>query len=267
MWNWFGRKRRPQAPTTAGATLGALEISSGSLLIADPKYLYDPVRIDGVPPGRLVVQAEVIQYPEGGRHIKKIDLQFRSGQFESRRELGKIGVDSACVVLIDAETYERFWNEVGPERIGLTSTPNDHLRVAELIRKQFGLKSREVSSLHSRFLDPISEEMESRIIAFLKTFPEFAKFPFMYFRVETGNTFTKLQQAKSNRPWCQMVLDEASGANLFAVTSGFGDGSYCVEGLYGSQELLGVEVEFIGHEQDKVLESFPYLRYPGRKPE
>ena len=53
--------------------------------------------------------------------------------------------------------------------------------------------------LHSRFVEAISEEMESRIIAFLKTFLEFAEFTFMYFRVQTGNTVSKLQNAMSNR--------------------------------------------------------------------
>jgi hypothetical protein len=264
---WFQRKRTPETPTQSEATVGEVEISSGSLLIADPMYLYEPVQVEGIPPGRVPVLAEIIRYPEGGRHIRKIAMRFRAGQVASRRILGEIGVDSACVVLLDAVTSECFWKEVGPERVGLTGTPDDHVRVAKLIQKQFGLKFSEVSILHSRCLEPISEEMEARIIAFLKTIPKYAEFTFMYFRVKTGNTLDRLNQAMSNRPWCELVLDEASGANLVAVTSGFGDGSYLVEGLYGPRELLGFEIEFIGPAQDKVLEAFPYLRGPGRVPE
>ncbi len=250
-------------PRLTGGSLGEVAISSGSLLIADPMFANEPVQIDRIPPGRVPVEAVIIEYPQGGRHIKKIVLRFRPGPGDSRAAPGSLIVDSACVVLLDAATYARFWQEVGPERIGITSTPTEHRRVAELIRKQFGLKHREISILHSRFVEPISEEMESRIIAFLKTFPEFAEFTFMYFRVQTGNTLSKLQKAMSNRHWCEIVLDEPSGANLVAVTSGFGDGTYTVEALSQSQELLGVEVEFIGPAQDRVLESFPYLKYPG----
>jgi hypothetical protein len=261
--NWFQRKRTPETPAISSATIGGVAITSGSLLIVDPTYFYEPVQIEGIPPGRVPVEADIIQYPEGGRHIKEIAIRFRPGQVESRRVLGQVGVDSASVVLLDAATYQQFWQEVGPERIGLTSTPDHHRRVAELIRKKFGLKFRELSIIHSQFLDPISEEMETRIVAFLKTFPEYEKHTFMYFRIESGDTFQTLQRAMAHAPWCEMVLDEASGANLVAVTSGFGDGSYLVEGLHGSQDLLGVEIEFIGATQDKVLESFPHLRGPG----
>ena len=108
--------------------IGEVEISSGVLLIGDPMIWNEPVRIEGVPPGRVAIEAEIIKYPEGGRHIKKISLQFRPGQVDARRSLGEVGVDSASVVLLDEATYERFWQEVGPERIGITSTPQDHLR-------------------------------------------------------------------------------------------------------------------------------------------
>jgi hypothetical protein len=263
MRNWFQRKQSRDPPTLIAATIGEVKISSGSLLIADPSWLHGPVQIEEIPRGRMPVEVEIIRYPEGAPHIKKIAMRFQPGQAESRRALGDVEVESARVVLLDAATYERYWQEVGPERIGLTSTPKHHLRVAELIRKKFGLKSREISMIHSRFLEPISQEMESRIVAFLKTIPEYAEYAFMYFRVETGNTFQRLQQAMAHAHCCEMVLDEASGANLVAVTSGFGDGSYQVEGLYRSQDLLGIEIEFIGAAQDKVLDSFPHLRGPG----
>ena len=62
----------------------------------------------------------------------------------------------------------------------------------------------------------------------------------------------------------QLQLDHALlayGAGLLAVSSGFGDGTYTVEGLYRGGELLALEVEFIGPQQEHLLEQFPVLRY------
>ena len=101
--------------------------------------------------------------------------------------------------------------------------------------------------LHSQFLPSRSRRRWNRESwRFLKTFPEFAEFPFMFFRVETGNTVSKLHKAMLGHRWCEIVLDEPSGANVVGVSSGFGDGTYRVEGLFQSQDLLGIEVEFIG---------------------
>lgn len=263
MRNWFKRNRTPRTPAVEQATIGEVEIRSGTALLADPVYIYDPVKIEGIPSGRVPVVAQIIHYPEGGRHVARIGVRFRPGDVQSRQALGTIGVDSGTVVLMDAQAYDQFWKDVGPERIGRTSTPKEHRRVARLIEERFGLKSRDVDILHSEFLEPISEDLEARITAYLKTFPEYADFPFMYFRVETRNTLSRIQEAMQEGPWGEVVLDEQSGMNLLAASSGFGDGSYHVEGSYRFGELLGAEVEFIGPDQDKVLAAFLHLRYGG----
>lgn len=95
----------------------------------------------------------------------------------------------------------------------------------------------------------------------MQTFPEYSKFTFMYFRVKTMNTCEHIQEAMRDQFWTEVVLDEVCGASLLAFSSGFGDGRYSVEGLYHSGELVGVEIEFIGPAQDKILEAFPMLRY------
>lgn len=260
MRNWFKRNDVPKTPTVDQMTIGAVEVRSGTALIADPMSIYDPVRIECVPPGSVPVEAQVIRYPNGGKAAARIGLRFRPGEVEARREVGTIGVDSAQLVLVDAQGYGEFWMQVGPERIGRTSTPKDHLRVARLVEKKFGLKSREVSMLHSEFLEPISEELEARINAYLQTFPEYAEFTYMYFRVETGNTFTRIQRALTGSSWSEIVLDEPSGMNLLAVAL-LGDGSYTVEGLYRSGELIGVEVELISPEEEEILADSPPFRF------
>src|SRR5438552_17539098 len=101
MLGWLTRKRKQAAPTFHRKIIGELTVSSGSLLIADPMLMTRPVQVDGVPAGRHPIEAEIISYPEGGRHISSIHVQFRRGG-DTRRELGKVLVDSAKVILVDS---------------------------------------------------------------------------------------------------------------------------------------------------------------------
>lgn len=261
MLGWFKWRRKPQQPTVRHEVIGEVRCGSPTLLLADPAALYAPVRIEGVPIGKHPIHASLIRYPEGGERVAKIAVRFRPGEALDRRSIGSIGVDSAIVVVLDEATFQAHWKEIGPERVGRTGTPNSHRRVAQLIGDKFGLRWREVDFLQSEFREPISEELEARITDFLKTFPEFADYPFMYFRVETSNSLDRVFEAMRKRSWCQLVLDAGSESDLFAVSSGFGDGRYDVQVLYGGGELHAVEVEFIGPAQDKILEAFPVLRH------
>jgi hypothetical protein len=261
MFGWLKRRRTPRQPSVHHQVLGELLCHSCVLLLADPSSIYDPVKVEGVPTGRHRVQASLIRFPEGGKRVAKIAIRFRPGDADERRILGSIGVNSATVVALDEATFQSHWKEVGAARIGRTGTPKDHRRVAKLIGDQFGLEWRKVDFLHSEFVAPISEEMESRIMAFLQTFPQYATYPFMFFRIETRNSMDRVSEAMRGRRWSEVVLDEDSAAHLMAVSSGFGDGRYEVEGLYNAGKLLAVEVEFIGPAQDRILEAFPILRY------
>jgi hypothetical protein len=241
-------------------TIGEVQVLSGVLLLADPMHIYDPIRIEGVPQGQVPVRAQVICYPEGGQRIAKVGFTFQPGAPEKRQALGTIGVDSAKVIAVDADVYQRHWKEVGSERIGHIGIP-EHRKVARLIEKKFGLKSWQVNPITSEFEGSISEELEARIVEYLQTFPEYAEFTYMYFSVKTMNTFECIQEAMRDRLWTEVILDESSGARLLAFVSGFGDGSYPAEGLYSSQGIVGAEIELIGPAQDEILEAFPILRY------
>lgn len=260
MWNWFRRLRSTAVPGVHQTTAGELKVPSGALILTDPMDLSAPVRVEGIPPGQYPIHALVIHYPQGGKRVARLGLSFRPGQVQARRTLGTVDVSSAKVVAVDAASFETCWREVGLARVGITSTPGDHRRVARLIERRFGLTAREVNFLSSCFEEPISEELEERITSYLATFPEYAH-TFMYFRVETRNTAELVSQAMGDRLWAEVPLGTDGGSSLLAFRSGFGDGGYPVLGLYGPDDLLGIEVEFIGPAQDEVLKAFPMLRY------
>jgi hypothetical protein len=259
VWNWFNRKKVPAMPGERQLAIGELSSLSGTILLADPALIHDPVRVEGIPSGPISVLAEVIRYPEGGQRVAMVRLCVGDGEPDSRRELGSVGVDSGKVVAVDAQAFEEGWRWVGPDRIGITAT-GAHQKIARLIAKRFGLHYREVNFIRSQFLESISEELEREITAYLQTFPEYAQFPFFYFRIVTNDTTERIATAMEDRLWAEVALDATRGESLLAFSSGFGDGRYPVEGLYRGEELIAIEVRFIGPEQGAILEAFPILR-------
>jgi hypothetical protein len=133
--------------------------------------------------------------------------------------------------------------------------------VAGLIEKRFGLKWRPLNGFQSQFLEPIDEALEREITEYLQTFKEYADYPFMYFRVETNN-IDRVLEAMSESSFREVVLNDDGDEtkSLIAFSSGFGDGSYDLVGVYSEDQLLAIEMTFIGPEQDRILEGFPLLR-------
>ena len=193
--------------------------------------------------------------------IAKIGLQIRNGIADSTIELGSIAVDSALIVVADEEMIQKHWQEVGPDRIGRTGPIGEHRKVAKIIGDRFGLTWRTVDSFHSQFDEPISVELEERIISFLKTIPEYADYPFMYFRMKTSNCLDRVYEVMEERSYATVALDKSSDASVLALTSGFGDGTYPVMGLMKDGVLQSIKIDFIGPKQDEILDAFPVLRH------
>jgi len=258
MRNWFRRKR--ESPSVQQTEVGKLRVHSGTVLVGDPSYLPDGVELKDVPLGDHPVVAHLITYPEGGRRVAGVNLKFTSEGGGTLHKIGEVPVDSAKVAVLDASTFEQFWELEGAARLGVIATPQ-HRHIAGLLKKRFQLESRDVNAFRSELVEPVSEELEAEIVAYLETFPDYAACSFMFFRVESRNTCEQLETALSSHVICEMVLDEPTGANLLAFQSGLGDGTYPVF-LRQSQGQSGeVVVEFIGPDQEKVLEAFPLLRY------
>jgi hypothetical protein len=224
---------------------GQLKVSSGVVLIGDPLFSPDAVQLENIPPGKHPVTAQVIEYPNGDRRVASVELAFSATATGTPEQVGEVGVDSACVALIDAKAREQFWKEEGPARIGVLSSPQ-HRRLAKLLRKRFGLESHPVNVVRSEIVEPVSKELEEEIVAYLKTYPEYANHTFIYFRIESRSTCQQLQEnLLPHGLWCELVLDKPTGANVLAFTSGFGDDRYPVFGVRGDRGIETVTIEFI----------------------
>jgi hypothetical protein len=244
-WDFFRIRVGRRRPRARRQSIGRLQLPSGALLLADPCKFYDPLRVEGFPPGAASVQVDVADLPAWGPRVARLivgDPVETAGPCE---QVGSIGVDSAQVAAVDAHNFERFWAETGPDRIGETGIPKEHHEVAELLCERFGLHVASTDEFHTRFAEPISEELEGRIMAFLQSIPEYTQFPFFYFRIKTNNTVERLVDARKEGFWRNLTLDDASGANVIGVDSGIGDGRYPVFVRRDGGRVVAAEVEFI----------------------
>jgi hypothetical protein len=224
---------------------GTLKVSSGVVLIGDLAMFPDEIQLDNIPPGDHPVVAQVIDYPNGDRRVASVELLFSRVVTGTPEPVGEVGIDSATVALVDAKTREQLWEYEGSARVGVLSSPQ-HRKIAKLLQKRFGLKSVTVSFVRSESVEPVSKELEEEIVAYLKTFSEYAEVPFMFFRVETRNSSQQLRDnLREHGLWGELVLDKVSGANVLAFTTGFGDGCYPVYGVRADGRLAKVLIEFI----------------------
>lgn len=221
---WFKLKRGPSKPVCRQLEIGEVCIESGCLLFGDPAELTASTTIDDIPLGSHSVQALTIYYPKGGfSRVAKIGIRFRPGTEESRKKIGDIGGESSMIMAVDADTLKTHWQEVGPARFGISSGQS-YPKVTKLIQKRFGIKWEPRSICSAKSVQPISEELEAEITAYLETFPEYASNSFLYFYVETENSYQRIARSLGENAWSEVELDPVSHASVLAFSSGYGDG-------------------------------------------
>ena len=84
--DWFKRKRDLNRKRLVHKTMGDVHVVSGAILIADPMFHADPVRIEGLPSGSFQAHAWAIQQPEGRLLIAKAGMRFRPESIDWRRD-------------------------------------------------------------------------------------------------------------------------------------------------------------------------------------
>ena len=263
MWSAFARLfRRDVAdllPRAVGPTsverrsFGELAVPSRCLLIADPQYVGSALRIEPAESDRCPIEAEVLVGPSGRFDVAAVTVRFADSASGESEPFGCLSIDSAKALLVDASDFERHWNETGPDRIGVISTARDH-RVRKRLEKRFGLKTKQVNDVRAETVAPVSAELEAAITRDLESDPEYAAFPFIHFRVETNNSFDRAVGASGPG---FIPVGNSPEPTMFAVRTGYGDGSYPVSVRRAGDGIAAAEIRFIDPESGEMVQAIP----------
>ena len=229
-------------PVTTSAFLGKLFIRSGTLVLGDPQCLPD-LEVPEIDSAEVAISASLWRYATGMATVKALNLSFGGRTaILSRRKIGEVGIDSAKLVIADKADIEKHWTEVGKERIGVIPTPADDT-VLRMLTKRFNLKTRRVNPWRAEVIGPISEPLAREIEDYLKSQPKYADYPFMYFHVQTNNSFDRANHTEEE--WSFIPIGNAEVPLMFVCRTGRGDGVYEVECEFSGKAPRALSITFI----------------------
>ncbi len=232
------------APVVVDRRLGELPLRSGAIIIADPQYV-PGLEVANIAASRVAFSAMLRRYPNGTETVVSLTLQFgdEAELFAGeRRQIGEIAIDSAKVVIADKQDFEESWTEVGPDRIGVISTARDDT-VLRLLTKRFKLKTVRRNRVRTEIVGPVSPELESEITTFLEADPKYGRWPFVYFNVQTNNSFERADFCTA--AYQLLPIGRHASPLMFVCDTGRGDGSYDVEGVFDGPILRSIFIRFI----------------------
>jgi hypothetical protein len=229
-------------PVAITKFLGTLKLRSGTLALGDPQYL-PGLEVGNIVANELAISASLWRYPSGATLVTALKLSL--GEFTrggSRRKIGEVGIDSAKLVVADKTDFEEHWTEVGKDRIGVISTAPDDT-VLRLLTKRFKLNTVRVNPVRAEVVGAVSESLAKAIEDYLKSNPRYADYPFMYFYVQTNNSFDRANHM--TRGWGFMPLGNLDTPLMFVCGTGRGDGVYDVECEFSGAAPRVLSISFI----------------------
>lgn len=229
-------------PVATTRSLGRLKLRSGTLALGDPQYV-PGLEVPNVAADEVEISASLWRYPSGGETVTALTLNL-GGPMDgtAQRKVGEVRIDSAKLVVADKADIDEHWTETGKDRIGVISTAPDDT-VLRLLTKRFKLKTRRVNVVRAEVVGPVSEQLASEIEGFLKADPKYADYPFMYFRVETNNSFDRANHMDG--AWQFMPVGNSPAPLMFVCGTGRGDGCYDVLGQFDGDVPGMLSIKFI----------------------
>jgi hypothetical protein len=160
----------------------------------------------------------------------------------AKKRIGEIAIDSGKLVIADQADMDEHGTEVGPDRIGVIPRAQDD-RVLRMLTKRFNLKTVRVNPARAEVSGPVSESLAKEIEDYLKLDPEYSKFPFMYFYIQTNNTFERANFMES--AWGFLPIGIADAPLMFVCETGRGDGLYDVDCEFSGDVPCRLSITFI----------------------
>jgi len=229
-------------PVATRRSLGRLKLRSGTLALGDPQYL-PGLEIPNIAADEVEISASLWRYPSGAETITALRLALgEPTDGGTRRKIGEVGIDSAKLVVADKADIEEHWTETGKDRIGVISTAPDDT-VLRLLTTRFKLKTVRVNPVRAEVIGSVSEQLAVEIEGFLKADPKYADYPFMYFWVQTNNSFDRANYMKA--AWEFMPVGSRPEPLMFVCATGRGDGCYDVQGQFDGDVPGELTITFI----------------------
>ena len=211
-------------PVEETVLVGTLSTPSRSLVLEDPQSMPDGLTAVGLATDKVTINLDVLRYPDGAATVQR--LRISSGpkaQVEDLVVLGEIGIDSGKVCIADVDAAAEHWTQIGKDRIGVIRT-NRSQKFHRQLKKRFKLKTVQVDGFHAEVVGPVSEELESKIAEYLNSVPEYSKYPYMYFTVQTNDSFQRVNFISEE--WAFLPIGNCPQPLMFACGTGRGDGTY-----------------------------------------
>jgi hypothetical protein len=235
-------------PVVSQELLGSLKLRSGTLVLGDPQYL-SSVEVSAIAVDEIAISATLWRYPSGLETVAALTIGLgNSANVDSHRKIGKLGIDSAKLVVADKEDIEEHWTDVGKDRIGVISTARDDV-LLRMLKKRYKLDAVQVSPIRAEFAAPVSESLEKDIEEYLKSIPAYADYPFQYFHVQTNNSFDRVNYA--DEAWSFIPVGNEPAPFMFACDTGRGDGLYNVKCGFSGDVPRVLSIRFIEESDER----------------
>lgn len=222
--------------------LGHLKLRSRKLVIGDPSYL-PTEEVPNIFADEISISASLWQYPSGTAKVIGLKIELGNGAAADEwRKIGEVGIDSARIVVADKADIDEHWADEGPDRIGVISTAPDD-KAMKALTKRFKLKTVQINPVRADVVGQVSKALEQEIDAYLNSIPEYAGSAFMYFRVDTNNSFERVNYMK--KAWDFLPIGNSESPQMFACGTGRGDGVYELQCGFNQDSARVLLISFV----------------------
>lgn len=230
-------------PIAESVPVGTLSVPSKSLILQDPQGMPDGLVVSNLASNEVSIELDILRYPDGAASVKSLCVSScPDAKVGTPVVIGQIEIDSAKVCVADSVASLEHWTQIGKDRIGIIKTASSQ-KFHRQLKKRFKLKTAQINGFQAEVVGPVSEELESEIAEYLSSIPEYSKYPYMYFRVQTNDSFDRVNGM--SKEWDFLPIGNFPEPLMFACGTGRGDGTYNVRASANNGLTHSLTVDFM----------------------